>query len=532
MGLCSCECLFPSRELAAAIWHVVVGRVSLYLLDTFVDENSARDRGITAHLYGGDWNTRLEQEILLGVGGVRALRALDIHPAVFHINEGHAALLTLELAREHVERGATIDHALAEVKQSAVFTTHTPVEAGHDEFDEHMTAEYLGWLRDGLGLSQDALMDLGADRAAGTGVHSNAPRKFGLTPLAIRLSRNVNAVSAKHGEVSRSMWHRLFPALSVAEVPIEHVTNGIHARSWIAPLLWALFDRYLGEEWCDRISDRELWTRIHDVPDQELWEIHQILKERLVSYVRHRTAQTAVARGEAADAVEAAYGLFEPNALTIGFARRFASYKRGDLVFFDPDRLEALLSDPERPVQLIFAGKSHPNDGMGRDIVRNVVRFASEPRFRRWIVFLEDYDINVARHLVRGVDVWLNNPRRGLEASGTSGEKVALNGGLNLSVLDGWWSEGYTGDNGWAIGGTEEGLHYLEEDRRDADSLYDLLASEVIPLFYDRADGLPKAWIRTMKRSIETIAPIYNTDRMVAEYASRFYFQKGVAGPT
>ncbi len=252
----------PGRELAAAIWHVVVGRVSLYLLDTFVDENSARDRGITAHLYGGDWNTRLEQEILLGVGGVRALRALDIHPAVFHINEGHAALLTLELAREHVERGATINHALAEVKQSAVFTTHTPVEAGHDEFDEHMTAEYLGWLRDGLGLSQDALMDLGADRAAGTGVHSNAPRKFGLTPLAIRLSRNVNAVSAKHGKVSRSMWHRLFPALSVAEVPIDSVTNGVHTQTWISRAMRELFDRYLGPRWARDPDVSSLWEGI------------------------------------------------------------------------------------------------------------------------------------------------------------------------------------------------------------------------------------------------------------------------------
>jgi len=348
-----------------------------------------------------------------------------------------------------------------------------------------------------------------------------------MTPLSIRMTRSANGVSAKHGAVSRAMWSALFPGASVDEVPIGHVTNGVHARTWIAPLLASLYDRHLGDDWSERICDAALWQRVGDIPDDELWSAHQILKERLVAYTRHRMAQSMIARGDHPDAVAGAYDLFDPRALTIGFARRFARYKRGDLIFHDLDRLAELLGDAERPVQILFAGKAHPNDGMGKDTLRNVVRLARDPRFARWIVFLEDYDINVARHLVRGVDVWLNNPRRPQEASGTSGEKAALNGGLNLSVLDGWWCEGYAPGNGWAIGGTEEGLFWREEDRQDAESLYSLLENDVVPLFYDRPAGLPRGWIAMMKRSIESLTPRFNTDRMVAEYAERIYSGEG-----
>ena len=350
---------------------------------------------------------------------------------------------------------------------------------------------------------------------------------FGVTPLAIRMCRLTNGVSAKHGEVSREMWRGLFPGRLVTEIPIRHVTNGVHARTWIAPSLSSLYDRYLGEDWPLRITEPALWEGVHKIPNEELWAVHQALKERLVAYSRHRIAQARVARGDAPDRVSMAYELLDPRALTLGFARRFAAYKRGDLLFHDPDRLAALFGNPERPVQILFAGKSHPADGEGKHILRKVIEWAHDPRFARWVGFLEDYDINVARHLVRGVDVWVNNPRRPLEASGTSGEKVAFNGGLNLSVLDGWWCEGFTGDNGWAIGGSEVGLPYHEEDRADADSLYATLAESIIPLYYDRADdGVPQAWVEMMKRSIRTLCPRYNTDRMVAEYVEDFYFSE------
>jgi starch phosphorylase len=355
---------------------------------------------------------------------------------------------------------------------------------------------------------------------------------LGVTPLSIRMCRATNGVSAKHGEVSRAMWRGLFPDRALGEVPIDHVTNGVHARSWIAPLLWVLYDRHFGPDWPERLADRAFWSRVHEIPDEQLWSVHQILKERLVTYARHRTAQIMVARGDSPEAVAEAYELFDPRALTIGFARRFAGYKRGDLLFYDTERLAELLGDTERPVQILFAGKAHPNDGEGKYVLRRVVELARDPRFARWVVFLEDYDINIARQLVRGVDVWLNNPRRPLEASGTSGEKVAVNGGLNLSVLDGWWCEGYDGTNGWAIGGTESGLAHDVEDQHDAESLYDLLAERVVPLYYDRGeDGVPRGWVAMMKRAIETLTPVYNTDRMVAEYAERFYMSEEAFAP-
>jgi starch phosphorylase len=549
----------PGRDLVAAVWRVDVGRVRLYLLDADVDANTDEDRRVTARLYGGDWDTRICQEILLGIGGVRLLRALGITPSVYHLNEGHSSFLTLELARELIAEGLSFAEAREEVRRRAVFTTHTPVPAGNDEFSFEMMDHYFGEYWPQLGLSREEFLSLGSEveslsdaiadavaelrkngpfdeyrqgllqamplHLAEVDVPPFSPRHvFGVTPLAIRMCRATNGVSLKHGEVSRAMWHQLFPDRSASEVPIRSVTNGIHLRTWISPMMWVLFDRYFGEDWTSRISEASLWERLAEIPDAELWRVHQLLKDRLVSYSRHRLAQVRLARGDSPERVAGSYDLLDPRALTIGFARRFAAYKRGDLLFHDPERLAPIFADPDRPVQILFAGKAHPNDLEGKQVLRRVVEWAQEPRFKRWIVFLEDYDLNIARHLVRGVDVWLNNPRRPLEASGTSGQKVAVNGGINLSVLDGWWCEGFTGDNGWPVGGTLAGLPPADEDELDAASLYDTLTTRIIPLFFDRGDdGVPHGWVAMMKRSIQTLAPMFNTDRMVSEYAMNFY---------
>lgn len=548
------------RELVAAVWRVDVGRAQLYLLDADIPANTPKDRDITARLYGGDRETRISQEILLGIGGVRALRALGLHPSVYHLNEGHSAFLTLELAREFVASGFSFAEACEQVRDLCVFTTHTPVPAGHDEFPTSMTEQYLGWMRRELNLSLDEFMRLASEanpvdgdanqttesplltasmaaNADGAPSHASAValvaeppapavdhRKFGVTPLALRLARSANGVSRKHGEVSREMWQKMYPKRAADEVPIDFITNGVHAGTWIAPLLWVLYDRHFGDDWPRQMRHESLWERIDEIPDDELWRVHCVLRERLVAYARHHVARGLTARNAPESEVDAAHKLFDPSALTIGFARRFAGYKRGDLLFYDLERLATLIEDAKRPIQVMFAGKAHPADEEGKKILRNVVEFTRDPRFARWIVFLEDYDLNIGRHLVHGVDIWLNNPRRPLEASGTSGEKVALNGGLNLSVLDGWWIEGYDGTNGWAIGDDDDGQPHQIEDRRDAESVYALLEDECIPMFYDRgADGVPHRWVAMMKRSLKTLTPKFNTDRMLVEYAEKFY---------
>jgi starch phosphorylase len=505
--------------LFAKVWLMRVGRVRLYLLDCDVEESRPEDRELTSRLYGGDHRTRIRQELVLGVGGVKALRALGITPGVYHLNEGHSAFATLEAIRERMHGdGISFDDALREVAQRTVFTTHTPVPAGHDRFDAGLIEEHLGPLRDQLGISLQQLMGLGRVEP------HNEGETFCMTVIGLKLSRRANAVSALHGHISRRMWAHLWPWRVEEEIPIGHITNGVHVPSWLAWQMLQLYDRYFPADWMRRMGEPEVWQELHRVDPGELWETHYALKNLLLQFVRRRVSRQCRRRGESDEAVEAARNVLDPNILTIGFARRFATYKRADLLFSDLDRMAAILSDPEHPVQIIFAGKAHPADEPGKHLIKKIANLRYDQRFAGRVVFVEDYDINVTRHLVQGVDVWLNNPRRPLEASGTSGQKAVLNGGLNLSVLDGWWAEAYDGRNGFAIGkGTTHASDQLG-DRRDGEDLIRVLESEVVPLFYDRdSDGLPRHWIQMMVNSISSLAWRFSAHRMVADYVRSCY---------
>ncbi len=508
-----------SGPIRAKVWRMQVGRVRLFLLDSNVEGNSPEDRELTSRLYGGDHRTRIRQELILGIGGVRALRAMDLFPGVLHLNEGHSAFAPLEAIRERMfEDGLSFEEAMRQVAQMTVFTTHTPVPAGHDRFDGGLVEEHLGPLRDALGISYDQLMGLGRVEP------TNHEEPFCMTVLGLKLSRKANAVSALHGHVTRRMWAALWPWRSEEEIPIGHITNGVHIPSWLAWQMQQLYDRHFPADWQQRMGDPEVWRTVQEVDDGELWETHFTLKSLLLSFVRRRVSRQCRRRGESEEAVEAARTMFDPHVLTIGFARRFATYKRADLILTDLDRLAALLNNPERPVQLIFAGKAHPADEPGKQLIQRIANLRHDPRFAGRITFIEDYDINVCRHLVQGVDVWLNNPRRPLEASGTSGQKVVLNGGLNLSILDGWWAEAYDGRNGFAIGRGTTHVSEEETDRRDAENLYRVLEQEVIPMFYQRdRDGLPREWIQRMKDSISTLAWRFSSDRMVMDYTRQCY---------
>jgi len=506
-------------KLLAKVWLMRVGRVRLYLLDCDVASNSPEDRQLTARLYGGDNRTRIRQELVAGVGGVRALRNVGITPGVFHLNEGHSAFATLEAIRVCMkDDGKSFDEALREVAQHTVFTTHTPVPAGHDRFDRGLIEEHLGPLRDELGISFEQLMGLGRVEP------QNEHEPFCMTVLALKLSRRANAVSNLHGHVSRRMWAHLWPWRVEEEIPIGHITNGVHLQSWLAWQMQQLYDRNFPVGWMDRVGEPEAWHGIHAVDPGELWETHHSLKNLLLAFVRRRVSRQCRRRGESDEAVEAARNILDPNVLTIGFGRRFATYKRADLILSDLDRLTAMIDDPERPMQLIFAGKAHPADEPGKQLIKRIANLRHDPRFAGRIAFVEDYDINVCRHLVQGVDVWLNNPRRPLEASGTSGQKAVLNGVLNLSVLDGWWAEAYDGGNGFAIG---RGTHHVDDritDARDGADLYRVLQQEVIPLYYDRdIDGLPRHWIKRMMNSISSLAWRFSAHRMVADYVHHAY---------
>lgn len=508
-----------SGSLAARVWQVAVGRCTLLLLDSDVEGNAAEDRELTARLYGGDNRVRIRQELLLGVGGLRALRALGMAPGVLHLNEGHSAFALLEaVAHRMSTEGLSFQDAARRVARQTVFTTHTPVPAGHDRFSADLVEEHLGPVRDALGLSPEHLMGLGRIDPWNPG------EEFCMTVFALRYSRRANAVSALHGEVSRTMWSCLWPGRPEEEVPIGHITNGVHALTWLAPEMQEVYDRYLGLDWGRRSGEPEAWRNIESVDDGELWETHVALKRRLIAFVRRRAAEQAARRGEPAEVIEQAGRALSMDALTIGFARRFATYKRAGLVFSELDQVAALVNDPQRPIQFIFAGKAHPRDDPGKHVLREIFELTRDPRFAGKILFIEDYDMNIGRHLVQGVDVWLNNPRRPLEASGTSGQKVVLNGGLNLSVLDGWWTEAYDGANGFAIGLGETHTAVEIHDARDASNLSDTLIREVIPLFYARdGDGLPRAWIRRMKRAIRTLGWRFNADRMVMDYVRHCY---------
>jgi starch phosphorylase len=506
-------------KLLAKVWHMQVGRVPLYLLDCDVDGNSPEDRELTSRLYGGDQRTRVRQELVLGIGGVRALKALGITPGVFHLNEGHSAFASLEVIRMMMEDdGLSFDEAFRDVAQHTTFTTHTPVPAGHDRFDGGLIEEHLGPLRDRLGISFDQLMGLGRVEP------HNGGETFCMTVLALKLSRRANAVSSLHGYVSRRMWAHLWPWRVEEEIPIGHITNGVHVPSWLAWQMQQLYDRNFQVDWFKRMGEAEVWQDIHKVDPGELWETHYAMKNLLLAFVRRRVSRQYRRRGESDEIVEAARSLLDPNVLTIGFARRFATYKRADLILSNIELLYELVSDPERPIQLIFAGKAHPADEPGKQLIKKIANLRHDPRLAPRVAFIEDYDINVCRHMIQGVDVWLNNPRRPLEASGTSGEKAVLNGGLNLSVLDGWWAEAYDGANGFAIGKGTSHVSYEINDRRDAADLYRVLREQVIPLYYDRdIDGLPRHWIKRMMNSISSLAWRFSAHRMVMDYVQRAY---------
>ena len=506
-------------QIFARVWQVECGRVPLYLLDTDVDQNSAEDRQLTAQLYGGNQRTRIRQELLLGVGGVRALAALGIHPRVIHMNEGHSAFASLEVIRMRMHNdGLGFEDALRETTAMGTFTTHTPVPAGHDRFDGGLMEEHLGPLREALGLDYEGFLGLGR-----VDPH-NYSETFCMTVLAFKTTRRANAVSNLHGVISRRMWQHLWPYRSEEEIPIGHITNGVHVPTWLAQQMRVLYDRVLPANWNLRSGEPEVWKGFEDVPSLEVWETHQSLKNRLIVYARYRLTRQAERYGASEEAKAELQQVLDPQHLLIGFARRFAPYKRADLVMRDIDTLLKIVNDAKHPVQFIFAGKAHPADDMGKQIMQRIVQLSREKRFNGRIVFLEDYDINLGRHLVQGVDVWLNNPRRPLEASGTSGQKVVLNGGLNLSVLDGWWAEAFDGKNGFAIG---DGLIHANQevqDQRDADDLLRVLQQEVIPLYYTRnQDDLPLEWIERMKRAVRTLGWRFNADRMVMDYLNASY---------
>ena len=510
---------YPGRTVHAQIWRASVGRVSLFLLDANIPENSPEDREITARLYGGDLEMSIRQEILLGIGGVRALDALGMRPEMYHMNEGHSAFLGLERCRVLIaEQGVVFREAAEAVAAQTAFTTHTPVPAGNDVFPEDLMRKYFADYTKQLGISWDEFMALGRQDP------NDHSELFCMTVLALKLAAVQNAVSKLHSQVSRKMWQRVWPDAPLDEVPIVPITNGVHTRTWLSTDMAALLDRYLHPNWIERPADHSVWEGVERIPDSELWRTHERRRERLVSIVRQRLQKQLRERGASPREVARAEQVLDPEALTIGFARRFAPYKRATLLFRDLERLKAILKNRERPVQLIYAGKAHPHDRQGKEMIRRIVELQRTDEFRNHIVFVEDYDLCLAHYLATGVDAWLNTPRRPLEASGTSGMKVAANGGLNISILDGWWVEAYDPEVGWAIGRGEEYQDLELQDTVESQALYDLLEKEVIPLFYARGtDGVPHGWVRKMKACMRKVIPRFNTNRMVQEYTELFY---------
>lgn len=511
----------PGRQLAAQIWKAQVGRVALYLLDSNVPENTLpEDRVLTAQLYGGDKRTRIRQEILMGIGGIRALETLGLRPDICHMNEGHSAFLALERTRMFMlEHKVSFHQAKVIMAASHLFTTHTPVPAGLERFgfdliDEHFTDYYQS-----LGLTRDQFIDLGREEMGGYEL-------FSMAVLAINLSSGANGVAQLHGVVSREMWQWMYPSVPKKEIPIGAITNGVHVQTWVSREMGQLLDRYLDPAWRSEEWRPKIWESIDLVPDSELWRAHERRRERLVTFTRERLQQQLIHRGAPQHELREAESVLNPEALTFGFARRFATYKRATLLFRDPERLARILNHGERPLQIIFAGKAHPHDVPGKDLIREIAHLAHQPEFRKHVVFLEDYDIQIARYLIQGVDVWLNTPRRPKEASGTSGMKVIYNGGLNCSILDGWWAEGYHPDVGWAIGAGEEYAEGQEDlqDQIESQALYNLLEQDIIPTFYERPrDSVPHNWMAKVKSGYKRLAPVFNTDRMVQQYTEEMY---------
>jgi len=518
-----CSVTIGNSVVSIQAWKLNVGQSTIFLLDTDVPENAEHFRGLTALAYGGDINMRIRQEIVLGIGGVRFLRAHGIHPCVFHMNEGHAAFLTLELLQEHLRQGVDRKKAEESVRAKCIFTTHTPVAAGHDRFPADLIEFTLRPYMDTVNISMKELMNYGQT------ANSSAGNEFTMTVLGLKLSRAANGVSRKHGEISRLMWNDLYPAVQPQKIPIGHITNGIHIPSWTTSASWEFWERHNSHKWKEHLHDPKFWKHVADpavVSDEELWALRYQLRRELVEFVRRQARSGHTVGGLIGE--DALHHLLSTDALTIGFARRFAPYKRAPMLFSNLSKAVLLFGDPQRPIQVIYAGKAHPRDTEGKEFLRQIIEITHQAPFNGKVIFLENYDMNIARHVVAGCDVWLNTPRRPLEASGTSGQKIAINGGLHLSVLDGWWLEGYDGKNGWAIGRPiEDDLSPEEVDKRDAESLHSVLSNEVIPMFFQRdKEGIPRRWIQRIRNAMQTIIPTYNTHRMVMEYADKYYFPK------
>jgi glycogen phosphorylase len=514
---CTLSVPLGNRTVRVSVWLARLGRVKLYLLDTYLEENAPLDRELSARLYGGDSETRVQQEIILGMGGVRALRALGQDPMVWHLNEGHAAFVVLERVREAVEHGASFEAALEQVRRSTIFTTHTPVAAGHDAFPFQLVETHLAGCWEALGGHREDFLKLGTyDNGGGP--------MFNMTALALRSAGAVNGVSRVHGQVTRDMWAPIWPDVSASERPVKVITNGIHVFSWIAPDMARLFEHHLGVDWREHHDEPSFWDTISTISDEELWAVRQALRSYLIAFVRERARQLWLEGQVSTDRVVAAGTLLDPSALTIGFARRFTDYKRPDLIFRDPERLAGILAALRRPVQIVFAGKAHPADNAGKQHLQRLYKRAIDPSFGGRIAFIEDYDTHVAHFLVQGCDVWLNTPRKPFEASGTSGMKASINGALHLSCADGWWVEGYTGSNGWLIdGGVTEG-DPAAVDAADAEALYRLLEEEVVPAFYDRdSSHVPRRWLQMVKEAIRSVTPNFSARRMLKQYAEEMY---------
>jgi starch phosphorylase len=516
-----CVVMVPlgSRTVLVQVWKVQLGRVRLFLLDTNLEQNAPEDRALSARLYGGDQETRLRQEVVLGLGGVLALGALGIRPAAWHLNEGHAAFVVLQRIRDLLAQGHDWNTAMAEVKRTTIFTTHTPVPAGHDAFPFELIEQQLSGCWGSLGEQRDHFIALGDyDNGAGYG------RQFNMTALAMRSAGAINAVSELHGVVTRDMFAPLWPDVPAADRPVAAITNGVHVSTWIAPDLYVLFDRRLGADWRDRYSDESFWSRLLEIPDEELWSVRESLRRDLFDFIRERCRDRWTSDHRETPRVVSGGAMLDPHALTIGFARRFTGYKRPDLVFHDLDRLVRILTNARRPVQIVFAGKAHPKDEDGKHHLQTVVRHALDPQLAGRIAFVDDYDLHVAHFLVQGCDVWLNTPRKPLEASGTSGMKASINGVLHCSIGDGWWAEGYTGRNGWLIEGAPGAASTDEIDAADAASLYDLLEREIVPAFYDRDDrGIPPAWLTRVRQALLTVTPRFSARRMLIDYVTHAY---------
>jgi len=506
-----------NRTVLVAVWRVRVGRVTLYLLDTDLDENAPWDRDLSARLYGGDRETRVQQEIILGVGGVRVLKAMGHAPAVYHLNEGHAAFVVLQRIRDLCEAGASFETALAEVRRTTVFTTHTPVAAGHDAFPFHLVETHLAGAWGDLGGYREQFLALGHyDNGSGP--------LFNMTALALRASGAINGVSRVHGEVTKQMWHPIWPGVPYDALPVRAITNGVHAPTWMSAEIGALLERHLGPNWLDAHDDPAVIDRVMDIPDEELWAARQALRAFLFNFIRERARARWTYEQVSAARIVAAATLFDHNTLTIGFARRFTSYKRPELVFADPDRLARILTSPGRAVQIVFAGKAHPADEAGKHHLQQIFRRALDPTFGGRIGFVDDYDLHVAHFLVQGCDVWMNNPRRPLEASGTSGMKAAINGTPHMSIGDGWWAEGFTGENGWLVEGHADPGDHGAQDWADAQAMYALIEEQLVPTFYERdARGIPRKWLQIVKQSIRTVLPRFSARRMVKDYVREVY---------